>query len=35
MVEGRYTATDQITLLPGVEATAKDVFLAKIGSVNN
>jgi len=32
--DGRYTATEQVTLLPGFEATAKDAFLAKIGSVS-
>ncbi len=32
--DGRYTAINQVTLLPGFEATAKDAFLAKIGSTN-
>ncbi|MBB3841956.1 hypothetical protein FHS57_005985 [Runella defluvii] len=34
IVDGRYTAINQVTLLPGFEATAKDAFLAKIGSVS-
>jgi len=32
--DGRYTAIDQVPLLPGFEATAKDAFLAKISSTN-
>ncbi|HAK79202.1 MAG TPA: hypothetical protein DCM71_20420 [Runella sp.] len=32
--DGRYTAINQVILLPGFEATAKDAFLAKIGSVS-